>query len=185
MTISADLFAIAAILLTILAALSAYFKHKPKYEYRLKPLMTDNEVEFYFRLRRALPKHEIFAQVAMGAILRPRKEYSGKEVHLARNAYSQKIIDFVICEPKTCRPVVVVELDDRTHNPQKDAIRDRMLTSAGLCVVRYRSNDRPTEDEIRTAILALFAKHGRSNSPLQSTLGDLRSSALRRKLARS
>lgn len=117
-----------------------------------RPLLTENEKEFYQRLRMALPDCEVMAQVAMGALLRPigvktREDYFG-----LRGRYAQKIVDFVICDRVTLEPIAIVELDDRTHDAAKDRARDAMLTSAGYRVVRWSSRQKPGAGEIAAAI---------------------------------
>jgi len=172
--------------LVAIGAFSIILGNRSPFSFRLKPLLTDNEVEFYGRLKEAMhDEAEVFPQVAMSAFLRPSIDLTGKDGFRARSAYSQKVVDFVICEKGTLRPVIVVELDDRTHNAEKDAARDKMLTSSGLCVVRYRSNARPSPHEIRAQITPLLREHGGTRSPLNSFLGNLRSTQIRRRLSKS
>ncbi len=65
-----------------------------------------------------------------------------------RGFFSQKIADFVVCEPQTMKVLAVVELDDRTHNAERDAKRDTMLLSAGYRTLRFPSKRKPSEAEI-------------------------------------
>ena len=59
------------------------------------------------------------------------------------NKTSQKSLDFVVCERETLRPVVAVELDDRSHGRASrraaDATKDAVLEAAGLPLVRVRA----------------------------------------------
>lgn len=118
-----------------------------------KPILTPNEIEFFGRLRTALPELAIFPQVAMGALLKPAA--SGKDYHRIRGTFAQKIIDFVICDPNTLEIIVLVELDDRSHDPQKDAKRDQITGAAGYKTIRWQSKKRPEPDEIRQTVLSL------------------------------
>lgn len=120
--------------------------------YRAKRLLTENEFEFYGRLRTALPDHEILAQVAMGALLEPDGAYSRLDYQRLRGPIAQKIVDFVICERLGLKPVAVVELDDRTHDKRKDAERDQILNAAGYRVLRWDSRSKPTPVEIAAAV---------------------------------
>jgi very-short-patch-repair endonuclease len=47
-----------------------------------------------------------------------------------------------------------VELDDRTHLPAKDAMRDAILESAGIPMLRVNVRDLPTVEALR----AMFTK---------------------------
>jgi len=111
--------------------------------YKLKPLMTDNEKEFYVRLVEALPNHYIFSQVALGALLQPNIKGNNRKYYSVRGTFSQKIADYVVCD-KAMKVVAIVELDDRTHSTNKDGKRDAMLEQAGYTVVRWNSKKKPT-----------------------------------------
>jgi len=45
-------------------------------------------------------------------------------------------------------PWGLVELDDRTHDPQADRQRDAITNAAGYKTIRYQSKQKPTEAEI-------------------------------------
>jgi len=120
--------------------------------YRPRQLLTENEAEFHGRLRTALPDFEILAQVAMGALIEPDGARNRSDYYRLRGPIAQKIVDFVICERGTLRPLVIVELDDRTHDAAKDAERDRILESASYRVVRWDARDKPTLAQIAAII---------------------------------
>ena len=48
--------------------------------------------------------------------------------------------------------MAVIELDDRTHDADKDSKRDSMLATAGYRVVRWNSNAKPDMAAIRAAL---------------------------------
>lgn len=129
----------------------------PKLESR--PLLTPNETEFYGRLKRALPDFEIFAQVSMGALLKTNVSQFHPDFWALRKQFAQKIVDFVVVRRDAQREktsvVVVIELDDRTHDPEKDAKRDAMLLSAGIRTLRYDSRAKPNEAQIAADVAAL------------------------------
>lgn len=56
------------------------------------------------------------------------------------NRIDRKHVDFVLCDPKTMRPLVAVELDDRSHEredrQQRDAFVEGVFAAAGLPLVR-------------------------------------------------
>lgn len=154
-------------LLVVLAAVIAVAIFASRFvkaggNYKPKKLLTDNEREFFFRLKRALDGYEVFPQVSMGAILMPNASRNERRYHQIRGSFSQKIVDFLICDSKTLQPVAIVELDDRTHNVERDQKRDAMLQSAGYRVVRWDSRKKPSEDEIRARIVQLSAAHSSS-----------------------
>lgn len=123
-------------------------------EFIAKPLLTDNELEFYGRLLDALPRDAIFVQVAMGALMAPKAAQHTDHFWRMRSKFAQKFVDFVICEPSTLAVIAIIELDDRTHDPVKDIARDAMLASAGYTVLRWQSNRKPDATEIASAVSA-------------------------------
>lgn len=118
--------------------------------YKQKSILTKNEVEFFWRLRSALPDAYIFPQVAMSALIEPKS--NGKPRVADRNRISQKYVDFAIYTAGL-ELLAIVELDDRTHNKAADAQRDARLASAGIRTVRFQSRCKPDEREIRLALL--------------------------------
>lgn len=120
--------------------------------YRRRKLMTDNELEFFGTLIKALPEHYVFPQVAMSALL--ESSSSDKKVaHSDRLRIAQQRIDYLVCDAK-CEVVAVIELDDRTHMKSKDEMRDARLAQGGVKVVRFQSRSKPTSETIRSVLLA-------------------------------
>ena len=126
--------------------------------YSRKPLLTPNELEFFHRLRNALPPHLIVCpQVAMSAIIQPnrQKEANPQEYMRLRGSIAQKIIDFVVIDSTTGTTIAILELDDKTHVKTKDQQRDALTASANIPTIRWNSRSKPTADQIRHAILSL------------------------------
>lgn len=118
-------------------------------QYRARSLLTGNEIEFFRRLRRALPQEYIFPQVALSALIEPR---SRNEKHLRDfRKISQKRVDYAIYT-SDLQLVAIVELDDRTHNRMADAERDAFVASAGIRTLRFESRNKPTVEQIRAAV---------------------------------
>lgn len=123
-------------------------------KFKAKTLLTANELEFVARLEAAVPELRICPQVAMGAILDPAVARSdAKAFYRARGMFAQKIVDFVAQDRADGRIVAVIELDDRTHDGEKDARRDAMLKSAGYRVVRWSSKSKPDAAAIRAVLV--------------------------------
>ncbi len=123
--------------------------------FKRKVFLTPNELEFLARLEASAPELRFHAQVSMGALLDPaasRKD--GKEYFRARGMFSQKVVDFVAQAKADGSIVAVIELDDRTHDSDKDGRRDAMLASAGYKVVRWKSKTKPDAAAIRAELLA-------------------------------
>jgi hypothetical protein len=116
--------------------------------FKKKRLLTANEVEFFHRLRQALPDYHVFPQVSMGALMSPASGVSRQEYLPVRNRFAAKIVDFVVTDDEL-NPIALIELDDRTHSAEKDARRDAMTGAAGYTTLRYQSRNKPAPDVIR------------------------------------
>ncbi|MBC7380819.1 MAG: DUF2726 domain-containing protein [Burkholderiaceae bacterium] len=113
-------------------------------KFKQKTLLTPNELEFLVRLEAAAPELRFFPQVAMGALLDPALPCSESKAYFwLRGMFSQKIVDFVAQRRNDGSIVAIIELDDRTHDSFKDAMRDEMLQSAGYRIVRWHSKTKP------------------------------------------
>ena len=127
-------------------------KAEKPWRVRARPLLTDNELEFCHRLEDALPGFRVLVQVSMGAIMEPDlddEEASEPGRYLSvRGRFAQKVLDFVIVDDEY-RIVALVELDDSTHDADRDAERDRITGMAGYLTIRYDSRNKPEPEEIR------------------------------------
>jgi hypothetical protein len=94
------------------------------YPYKLsKSLLTPAEVAFYLALRLAAgSRYVIFPKVRLADLC---EGLDGWTETAAFNRVSSKHVDFLLCDPETFRPVLAVELDDRTHLSARGRVRDR------------------------------------------------------------
>jgi very-short-patch-repair endonuclease len=120
------------------------------HRYQAQTILTDNELEFFHRIRRSVPDLYVFPQVAMSALMRAVGA-DNKTRRAASNAIAQKRVDFAIYS-KEMTLLCIVELDDKTHSAEKDAKRDDMLKSAGIQTVRWDSRRKPDEEQIRSTL---------------------------------
>jgi very-short-patch-repair endonuclease len=128
-----------------------------------KRLLTPNELDFYKRLLEAVsPTWTVLVQVAMGALLDTTLKASHPKYFEVRGKFSQKICDFVLCDPRTMAPVLIIELDDVMHDFSKDKVRDTVAAKAGYQTLRFWSRKKPTVQELKQHIeceLALNSRH--------------------------
>lgn len=139
----------------LLLALAAYFFKSEEDYWEPKPLLTENEKEFFGRIEKALPDFRIFPQVAFRAIMRPGAKSDYKAYARQSGLIGAKHCDFLICSRKM-DVVAIIELDDKTHVAEKDMARDAMTASAGYPTIRYESRDKPSPEQIRADILDLI-----------------------------
>lgn len=121
-----------------------------------KPVLTNNEKEFFYRLKRALPQMHVFPQVSFAAFLTDDGRLSTKARWSVRAKFDRKIADFIICD-RDFKVLALVELDDRTHIARADRQRDAITKAAGYQTIRFQSKNKPSEADIA----ALF-QHARA-----------------------
>lgn len=146
-----------AFLLALLMGLSIFLKEMGQsisdWPFYSKKLLSSPEQVLYHRLVKALPEHEIFAQVQLSRMLGIKK---GAPYRTWLNRIDRLSADFVICR-KDSSVIAVVELDDASHDrPARkvtDAKKDRALGSAGIPVIRWRARDLPDIPAIRARSL--------------------------------
>jgi hypothetical protein len=137
-----------------IVALTAFVKGAGKSQlgkYKRRKLLTENEMEFFGRLIKALPEHYIFPQVSMSALLEASSSDT-KRAHSDRLRIAQQRVDYLVCDAR-CAIVAVVELDDKTHSRAKDKLRDARLEQASIRTVRFQSRNKPSVEDIRYVVL--------------------------------
>lgn len=149
-----QLFILATILvaLTLVAFVAHKFAFRPSFKRR--QLMTDNEIEFHRRLNAALPDFEIWPQVPIFALIEPQSRQGSARWKRGLRLISNRRVDRVIAQRG--RLMLVIELDDKTHDPKSDKKRDQILASCEFHVLRYKSHQKPSSDTIRDDILQAF-----------------------------
>lgn len=130
-----------------------------------KRFLTKREAAMLDVLERALPHCRIHAQVAMGALLKAPANPMRKYRHCDRNAFSQKIVDFVAQERESGAILALIEVDDSSHIPARDRTRDAMTAHAGYRTIRIPGSARPTFQEVLPIVSVL---RGPSPAPYRS-----------------
>lgn len=154
LTVFAGVAAIGFVILKAKIDAKAGYAGSLKGKFKAKVMLTANELEFLGRLETAVPEYRFCPQVAMGALLDPavsRKD--GKAFFQLRGMFAQKIVDFVAQDRRDGKIVAIIELDDRTHDGDKDAKRDSMLASAGYRIIRWHSKTKPEAAVIRAELI--------------------------------
>src|SRR3989442_8460974 len=109
------------------------------YPYRLtQSLLTASERGFYVALLMAAGRrYLVFPKVRLADLCQDLDRWADTR---AFNKVSSKHVDFVLCDPTTFRPVLAVELDDRSHlranRRSRDALVDGIFRTMGLGVYR-------------------------------------------------
>jgi hypothetical protein len=118
-------------------------------------LLTKNEKEFYQVLCKAVDgRWAVFAKVRLGDLVWLPKGV--KNYQSLQNRVQSRHVDFVLCDQSSVRPRLVIELDDSSHGrpgrQSGDAVKDQVLSSAGLALLRMRARGGYAEAEVKQAV---------------------------------
>ena len=130
---------------------------KEKLPYVKKDLMTKNEWYFYKQLKPIADKHNysIICKTRVADLIDVQKGLNKSEWQTAFNRINKKHIDFILCKPENLLPVLLIELDDNSHDTEKRKERDefieKVLNTTGYKLLRTRGTA-DLEDNILNAL---------------------------------
>lgn len=144
----------------------------PRFPYRLRDdFLSPAEQSFYLVLCQAV---ETRAAVCPKVNLADLFYVSSKDYGEFR-AYTNKIdrkhVDFILCAPGSMRPLVGIELDDRSHRrtdrQERDEFVDNVFAAAGLPLVRIPVQRGYSLAELRSLLQAYLPAGEGQNAPSQ------------------
>jgi hypothetical protein len=130
-------------------------------DYHLKEsLLTKNEMGFYETLKKVVEDDLIvFSMVRLADIFSIDR---GKEYQSALNRINSRHVDFLLCHKFTLKPVVAIELDDKSHERsdriKRDKFVNQLFESAGLPLLRYPSKNRYTPNDVGGKLNSILMK---------------------------
>lgn len=132
-------------------------KKKSIYKYKRKDfLISRPEHEFFDILVELIgDKYHVFTQVHLPTIL--DNKIVGQNWKGAFSHINGKSVDFVICDKSYIKPLLAIELDDRSHERsdriERDSEVERMLQEAGMPLLRFGNNGSFNKEEIKRLVL--------------------------------
>lgn len=126
-----------------------------KLPYRTRDdFFSHTELSFYHVLKSIIgTRLTILAKVRLTDIFyitRPNENYS------YHGKIAQKHIDFLICRPKTMKPIMAIELDDASHNRsdriERDEFVDKVFETAELPLIRVPAQRTYNTQEITSLL---------------------------------
>ncbi len=108
---------------------------------RIPHLLTAAEGDFFAVLQAAAPAGMlIFAQIRLANLVEVQRWARRDKTHWYK--IQAKCVDFVVCEPHTFIPRLVIELDDSSHDradrQARDAFVDSVLVAAAMPILHVR-----------------------------------------------
>ena len=130
---------------------------KSLYKYTRKEFFISRpEHEFFDILVEILgSKYHIFTQVHLPTIL--DHKIKGQTWKAAFSHINGKSVDFVICDKAYIKPLLAIELDDKSHDRlgriERDSEVERMLQEAGMPLLRFENHGNFNKEEISRLVL--------------------------------
>ncbi|MBH9738890.1 DUF2726 domain-containing protein [Vibrio navarrensis] len=127
-----NIFIIVALLILFFFIIQKYVvkqDNSKDYAYRVKgPVLRSQEVAFFNALKTAVGDHGVvFSKVNMSSVIAPRDIVSKKQLFIASNKISRSHFDYLICDPRTFEPRVVIELDNGKELNKSKVEREKLL----------------------------------------------------------
>jgi len=132
------------------------------YQYRRKEyLISKAEHEFFNILTENLgDKYFVFPQIHLSTFL--DNKVVGQDWHGALRHIDEKSVDFVICDKVYIKPLLAIEVDDKSHDRSDRRARDieveGILKEAGFPLLRFENHGQFDRQEISKQILEILQK---------------------------
>lgn len=130
----------------------------PQFPYRLRDdFLSPAEQNFFLVLKATVSDWALICpKVSLGDLFYAQTGDSGRNQSY-RNKIDRKHVDFLLCDPQTARPLVGIELDDKSHQrpdrQERDQFVDRVFAAASLPLVHV-----PVQSHYPTAKLNAFLR---------------------------
>lgn len=109
----------------------------PEFPYQLRDhFLSPAELSFFAVLKQVVGNRAaLCTKVGLGDIFWVKKDDPSR-YRIYTNKIDRKHVDFLLCDPATMRPLLGIELDDKSHQRQdrieRDAFVDQVFKAAGL-----------------------------------------------------
>jgi hypothetical protein len=158
-----QLWAIPLIVLILILVFRYFFgkeEIRPGYQYQCREtLMTHSEHELFKILLEIVGgEYYVFPQVHLDAIL--NYKIRGQSWIGAFRHINEKSVDFVICDKQFEKPLLAIELDDRSHEREdriaRDLIVNNIFKNASFSLQRFNSKEALDKVLVKEKVLNLL-----------------------------
>lgn len=138
--------------------------------FRKKSVLTGSDLEFFYRLRKALPECTISTQMALSALIEPVG--IGKLRKAALACLEGKRVGYAVFDDDM-QLMAVVELGYRLRPVRRETAIDACFKSAGIRVVRFHARRLPSSTTIRNVIYERPRADGFSCFPFHDSVENI------------
>lgn len=158
------------LIVTIALVASHFIDTSNPYPFKKKAqLFTSVERGFMALLDRAIGNDfRIMNRVRLNDIIETKDSVKGKAKRSAMFKASNKVIDYVLCDPSNYRIIAAVDLVNQTqggHKSKQDWFVTGALEAAGIPHIRIKVKSGYKVEEIRNGILYKIGKKERAHPP--------------------
>lgn len=114
-----------------------------EYHYRSKYFLTKNEYYFYKSLKPIADKlgYSVLSKVRMADLVEPTCSQYSKQYKYSFSKIKSKHVDFVLANPENLKPILLIELDDASHdNNERDDFINKAYKEAGYKILHIRGS---------------------------------------------
>lgn len=124
-------------------------------------LLSAAEKNFYFILKNILKNdYLLFSKVRLEDLFYLPKYQKEKQYY--RNKVQSKHVDFLICDPKDIKPLLVIELDDSSHSQDKrikrDNFVDEIFRDSQLPILHIKNSYNYNVSDLQSEIASMLTK---------------------------
>ncbi|MGR5177660.1 DUF2726 domain-containing protein [Vibrio parahaemolyticus] len=139
-----EIFIVLAVLVGfIFVAIKVFVKQEDTktYQYKIKgPVLSAAQTAFYNALKEAVGEHGvILTKVNMSSVVAPQQGTNKKQWFIANKVIARSYFDFVVCDPRTMQPRVVIEYDNGQKLDKGKVERQKLIMqvckSAGIPLI--------------------------------------------------
>jgi len=137
------------------------------------------EHNFYFVLKSVIADSALICPKASLGDLFYARSSDAREFRIYRNKIDRKHVDYLLCDPKTLKPLLGIELDDKSHQrgdrQARDEFVDNVFKTASLPLVRVPVKHSYATKEL-DAIMSPYLTNTETLSPAMPITDDLSAS---------
>jgi len=145
---------------------------KVEFPYLLRDdFLSRAELSFYLVLKNTLTDRALISPKVGLADLFYVKSNDPSKFRTYTNKIDRKHVDFLLCDPKTVKPILGIELDDKSHQKsdrkERDAFVEQVFKAASLPLVRIKTQRSYSTKELKS-ILSQYIEIKRTEAPIHS-----------------
>lgn len=137
--------------------------HQP-FPYKKKALLSHAERSFYGVLSQAVgDRFVILSKVVLYEFIGIHSQENRGIWQTFMNKINQKNVDFIICDSATMDVLLVIELDDKSHDNTKrrdrDAFVDKVMAIAEIPILHFKARHAYSITDLRSQVLSSVGIH--------------------------